>query len=84
MWKHWSIIRNFPWFNKDKVIVSDLISDLHRAIASKQVRNTLREKFYIVSDGARVRSVVNNCVACQEKFKRLVEQKMVPLLAERI
>ena len=59
--------------------MSDLISDLHRAIASKQVRNTLREKFYIVSDGAVVKSVVNNCVTCQKKFKKTVRTKDGPI-----
>ena len=52
---------------KGEVVVSDLIRFTHGAMAHagvEQVRNTLREKFHIVSDGVVVRSVVNGCVVC--------------------
>ena len=72
---------------KGERIVHDLIRHVHKKTAHagvEQVKNTLREKYLILSDGAEVRKVVLKCVSCQRKFKKPAEQKMAPLPVDRL
>ena len=72
---------------KGEEIVHDLIRHVHKATAHagpEQVRNVLREKFLILSDGSEVKKVVNKCGPCQRNFKKPASQKMAPLPVDRL
>ena len=64
-----------------------MIRHTHKTTAhagTEQVRNTLREKYLILSDGTEVRKIVTKCLPCQVKFKKPAEQKMAPLPVDRL
>ena len=72
---------------KEDQNVDCLIRSFHQAFGHSGIdfiRNQLRQKYLILSDGMAVKKVLNKCAICQKIFKAPAAQQMAPLPVDRL